>query len=425
MNTKIQLITSEEHKFGQWKLQTSNFDQVQALDAFDLNIIDLSGKWIWKNKANHTKSVNMMNDFTSLKRCIQNSITSNILYILPENVNFSYYYNSNKQSYYYAVSIKDILEDLYEYILPKILIFNIRDTLICETSNTIVNGECFTSSFSFLPEEISSINATVLTSAEGSKKPTTILKDRFYITTLQLTGNEENLYKFLEGIHLLKHDSVSYPEWLSAYEILDDSEQKAHISQYDATIQQAEQAKTQAQQKLQENLKYKSILIESGDNLVETVFRLLEEILAVDLSGFIDQKNEDFLFPCGNTTFIGEIKGVSTNVKSEHVSQVDRHFQAYQDQLQEEGCHETVKQLLIINPFRNKPLDQRDPVHENQINLAKRNDCLIILTETLLTIFERFRNHQVTTSDIKKAFAEKTGLLSTDDIPHQKQTIVK
>ncbi len=104
---------------------------------------------------------------------------------------------------------------------------------------------------------------------------------------------------------------------------------------------------------------------------------------------------------------------------------MDRHYHDYQDKLEEEGRRETVKQLLVINPFRDKLLGQRDPVHENQINLDKRNECLIILTETLLKLFERLRNHQVTTSDIKKVFTEKNGLLSMDDIPLQNQAIAK
>lgn len=207
-----------------------------------------------------------------------------------------------------------------------------------------------------------------------------------------------------------------------SYDILDDKDQKARIDDCLTCIQEAKQCIKQAEQKRKENLQYKSILFENGDNLVEGVFRILEAILDIDLSQFQDEKNEDFLIYYDSITFIGDIKGISTNIKSENISQVERHYQTYQDKLQEEGRQETVKQLLIINPLRNKPPDQRDPVHEIQINLARRNGCLIITTEILLKIFERFRNHETSTTDIKNVFSTEVGLLSMDAFETMKKS---
>ena len=79
---------------------------------------------------------------------------------------------------------------------------------------------------------------------------------------------------------------------------------------------------------------------------------------------------------------------ITSNVKSEHISQLDVHFQTYKDKLTEEEREENVHQLLIINPFRTKPLEEREPVNQQQIDLAERNGCLIIETNTLLRIFE-------------------------------------
>ena len=159
---------------------------------------------------------------------------------------------------------------------------------------------------------------------------------------------------------------------------------------------------------------YKSVLITNGNELVDVVFEILEKMLNCDLSNFKDEKKEDFLIRLSDITFIGEIKGVTSNVKNEHISQVDVHYQSYVDKLQEDGITENIKQILIINPFRTKELSNRDEVHENQIKLAKRNECLVITTETLLYIFERFLKNELDTEHIIKAFTNNIGILTKE-----------
>ena len=141
----------------------------------------------------------------------------------------------------------------------------------------------------------------------------------------------------------------------------------------------------------------------------------LSKILNCDLSGFHDEKREDFLIKLPKYTFIGEIKGVTSNVKYEHISQLELHYRSYLDDLEEEKSTETVKQLLIINPFRTKPLNEREPVHSAQIDLAIRNNCLIIETDTLLRVFEKFCNKEINVRQCQDVFASKTGLLRPED----------
>ena len=66
----------------------------------------------------------------------------------------------------------------------------------------------------------------------------------------------------------------------------------------------------------------KSVLYTNGDELVQVVFEILEELLGCDLSQFVDLKKEDFLFTIEDTTFIGEIKGVNSNVKNPNITQL-------------------------------------------------------------------------------------------------------
>ena len=134
------------------------------------------------------------------------------------------------------------------------------------------------------------------------------------------------------------------------------------------------------------------------------------------MSEFQDEKKEDFLIKLDGVTFIGEIKGITSNVKSEHVSQLDVHFQGYQDKLQENNCVENVKALLIINPFRNKRPIEREPINEIQENLAKRNGSLIITTDNLLKMYDAFINGVIDGDTIKREFISQTGILSMNFI---------
>jgi len=138
---------------------------------------------------------------------------------------------------------------------------------------------------------------------------------------------------------------------------------------------------------------------------------ILDELLDYDSSQFVDEKREDFLIKKEDITFIGEIKGVSSAVANKNVSQLDVHVQSYLDKLQEESTEEKVKGLLIINHQRNKPLEERQEVHEHQRNLATRNGSLIIETQTLLKIFEEYKQGKLTKEKCKKLFIDNEGLL--------------
>ena len=102
-------------------------------------------------------------------------------------------------------------------------------------------------------------------------------------------------------------------------------------------------------------------------------------------------------------------------MKSENVSQLDVHCQTYIDGLDEDGKSENVKGILIINPLRNKPLNERDEVHEKQVQLATRNGSLIITTETLLLLFMAYLQEYITTDKIIELLKNKIGLLSHSD----------
>ena len=414
MNTTVQIISIDPENFANWPVTANAFDKFSTVDQFDVTIVDASSARIWQSKKNCVTTINIINDFKSLKQSVLNSQAAKVVYVLPKNLTFSFYYDAARAKYVNKVSLKNIWTELTDNVFPELLPTNICDCLLFENCFSKVNGEEFQASFAILPEYCQNTSTSILTEAVGSKKPTTIAIDRFYYTTLQILESEQKLRKYLQGIGLWKEVGNNYPAWLLEYEFLDDKEQKERILKGNKIIQDAKQEIELAEKKCQENLQYKAALVENGEQLVDIVFRILEKMLKVDLSHFVDEKKEDFLIRDLDITFIGEIKGVGSNVKSSAVSQVDVHFHTYREKLEEEGRQETVKQLLIINPLRDKPPDQREPVHENQIKLARDNGCLIITTQTLLNIFEGFCKHTISTADIKKVFSTEVGLLSME-----------
>lgn len=121
-------------------------------------------------------------------------------------------------------------------------------------------------------------------------------------------------------------------------------------------------------------------------------------------------KNEDFLTTVSDHTFIGEIKGVNHNVKSENVAQLDRHYQSYLDDNPDVN-EDKISALLIMNHQKNKPIPDREVVHERQIALAERNGSLIIETYALLKLFEKYLLGDKTREQCIEILSGNTGLL--------------
>ena len=213
---------------------------------------------------------------------------------------------------------------------------------------------------------------------------------------------------FLTEIGLIKEESEA-PEWMEGLNMFDDSNQLKIIQENNMVIEMANENISNAMEVINQNKRYKSVLYTSGDELVEIIFEILEKMLGCSLSGFIDKKKEDFNFKIGDKVFIGEIKGVTPNVKKLNVSQLDVHVQEYLDDNEEES--ENIVALLIINHQRNKPIGEREKVNEEVIKLAKRNGSLIVETMTILRLFEKYLLKEKTREECIDILVNHTGLL--------------
>ena len=408
---KIQVISYDKKiKYGtEHEYTYSLLSEPVSLDAFDLNIISLQTEALWTNKENDTRSIDSIDDFKSIKELIGSVKKSQVIICFPKNYIYKYSYYSNQ--YHNTCPLKDMIPKLNEF-LKQLIPFGHPYEIVYENSETICEDTKYTATFYFNNVLESS---RVLSKCIGGDHCTTYrANSKMIFTTLDLSKQDVKINDFLRGVGIIEKKS-DIPQWINDFKFSDDECQEKIVTDANKEIEKQKLKIQTAQEKLAQNLHYKTVLFETGDALVSVVFEILEKMLGCDLSAFVDKKDEDFRLVFEDVTFIGEIKGITSNVKSENVSQLDVHCQTYVDSLDEDGKSENVKGILIINPLRNKPLNQRDNVHEKQIQLARRNGSLIVTTDVLLTLFVAYLENHVSTEKVIELFKNNTGLLQASD----------
>ena len=412
---KIQVITeNKELKDNNDSIFISDYGSPRAMDDFDINVIDLSYESLWESNERQIMSLNRNNDLSSISNMVNNSENAIIVYVYPQNISYHYYRMDGK--YKNNRKLKDIINSFGGVIrICEGLPDGFEPHVLFEPTITRIGNKNYEADFHF-----EQIFGKCLTESETSKKPTTV---RYYnnivVTTLDICKSIYDIEEFI-GCILPDDKNNDIPDWLKEYEFGNDNEQKNMILMSEEQILELQKKIEEAEHRLKENNRYKSILCNNGDSLVEVVFEILEKLFDCDLSGFVDEKKEDFIIEKNGLVFIGEIKGVTSNVKSEHVSQLEVHYQTYMDEHHEKIDESNVHSLLIINPFRTKKISARDPVHERQINLAIRNNSLIIETITLLHIFELYLRGSISSNQCIEIMSSKTGILSVDDFEVKK-----
>lgn len=407
---KIQLIQHKEDNTDRFSsVPVSTLNSPISPDEFNVDVIDLTAASLWRSQKSNFVCIDDQNDLNSLREMVERKSKAIIVYVLPRNLCCLYGLYTGKPTN--SFQIKDNLPLICHNILSAVLPSRFCPfELVFERTKTIVDNTAYEAEFFF------ETGCNPVTISDQSKKITTIEIEAgsIYATTLQITESEELLERYINSVLVLK-DKSPIPEWINTVYFFDDYNLIEGIANNQSIIENAEKQIADAKEALEKNSYYKSILYTNGDKLVKVVFEMLEKLLNYDLSDFVDKKNEDFLIKLNDVTFIGEIKGETSNVKNTNVSQVDNHYHGYIDNLPENSPIDGIHQLLIINPLRNTPIDDREPVNERQINLAIRNGCLIIETKTLLKIFERHLQGQITPEKCIEVFSTHTGLLNISD----------
>ncbi len=409
---KIQLVTYNPLEFADYnkKIEINDFNKLKSLDNYDINIFNLNSNNMWENKETTDAKANlntkMSADFKSINQMINNSKKSINIICLPQNLN--YYWKCYSSSY--SSQLKDMLP-LFIKMLEQLIPIKDLD-IIYENSLTMIKSNLIPASF-----YINNDGYDNLTSSSESNKITTIKNGNLIITSLEIIRKKESsiLFDYLMEIDLIKED-VEYPDWVYKYEFNDDIIQNNNIEQAKEQIKLQKEIIDKANQKLQQNLHYKSILYNNSNALVTVVFEILEYIFDISLADFNDEQREDFLFVKDDITFIGEIKGVTSNVKYEHISQLEVHYSKYLDNLQEQNKNEKIKKILIMNYERTKDIMIRDEINQMQIDLAKKNETLIIDTKSLLSIYEKTLQGELEKSNIIDYIKNNSGLIELDKI---------
>ena len=407
---KIQIIslrkTNVKNEDG-YEYTYSPIDEPKTFDAFDINFVSLQNESLWRYDCNSKRSINQLDDLKTLKQSIKEAKKSMTIVCLPQNYTFCANYVNYNGAYSFSCKLKDMMEEclnIIKELIPEI-VFGLKyedSTTVCQ--GTPINAHFYFSNYGSIYKQ--------LTKNIGAEHPTTLLiSENLIITTLNLFDLCNNTIPFLIGTGIAKQES-DVPKWVKQYNFGEDETLKNTLNDNNKTITNLLEDNKTIEQKLDENNNIKSILVETGDALVKQIFPMLEAMFDCDLKSFVDEKKQDFLIKKENVTFVGEIKGVTPNVKKSNISQTETHCLEYIEDLEENHKPiENVKGILIINHQREKELSQREPVQQEQINLAKKKNILIVETCTLLKSYELFLKKLITTEKIVSKFMEDKGLL--------------
>lgn len=412
----IQIITYDVNKYGKCSdkiYKISSLGEIQALDDFEICVIDLSDEYIWRYNGSQPNNVNCYKDLLTIKEAILNSTISKIIIVLPQNETFCYNEVRKHVNGRYedlldeSIYLKDNKENEMKIINSNLLEIG-KLSLLFEKTKTIIEENEVEADFNF--NNYKEEGFETITFSKNSNKVTTIQKEKIILTTLNIL-QDDILKLFIKKYCREKTEKEDIPNWIEGIKFYNDEQLKEDKNSNNEKIQKLKEKNAKLEEQLNKNLEYKSILYTNGDELVKVVLEILDEILEYDSSEFVDEKREDFLIKKDDITFVGEIKGLSSAVQNKNISQLEVHIQNYFDKLQEEGKEEKVKGLLVINHQRNKPLEERQEIHEHQKDLAKRYGSLIIETQTLLKIYEKYKLGKITKEECKELFENSVGLL--------------
>ena len=396
--SNIQIVTNSTYFNKNYTINKLNNNE--SFDLFDYNIIDFRDQSIWKNEYDDTKNSNLNNDLGSIGTQISNSSKCNFIFIFPMNINFLFGY-SYHNVYNKSIVLRDIIPDILNIIesaLP------ISIWIEYEKNKTTLNDKIIYSDFYF---SISKNEFENIILSDKSNKVVSFTDNRFTYTTLDILKNND-VELFLS--ELKKDEEDDYPKWFNDVVFNDDNRLKEEIHKKNNQINQLNIEIEDLFNKLDNNKYYKKLVVENGEKLVNIVFDVLQKLLNVDLSQFIDEKKEDFNFEMDNKIFVGEIKGVNEGIRNSHLSQLENNKQLFLESKNIDDC----KGILIINELRKTAPDNREKVDNKQIDYAVKHNLLIITTYNLMKIFEFFLQGQLDLNKFKKLLIEKTGLLQDE-----------
>ena len=224
----------------------------------------------------------------------------------------------------------------------------------------------------------------------------------YFIPSLLPKFNEwENYLHELAGavFSIYKKFRIELPEWVG--HICLDREVALR-----AEIDKCEERIRLAKDKLTVYADFKRVLVESGDDLVKSVSKLLSTITALSVD-CKDDKKEDCRLVDGGGKVVAliEVKGLNGNIKMSNVSQAFEHRERT-------SGYKNLPVILIANTFiggaRSEEEKDKAP-EEEQVSLAERHKVLILRTLDLLRMYNAVSSGRCTKEEIVGLLLTKVG----------------
>lgn len=393
-------------------LTIREFGKALAFDAFDLTVIDLQDKYLWKSDYTNDKILQDHADISSIRQMMLQSNKAKCIVVLPQNYSFLYSYGYNlethSEGYKKKKPLKDFIKDFAVSPIGELFSFSLR---ICfGKSITLVSNKELHSDFSFsMP--ITPPLKPLLTS-NASTISTVLISETLAATTLEINTNED-LSAVIDAIFPAVVQSVLIPDWLDEVEYHDETAQRARIKEIDEKMALLDKEKKEIEGVLSNYQDIKSVLCSKDFELEKMTRHLLAKIVEVD-EDFEDCKEEDFRFSYNDTLYLIEIKGSKGGLKRQHISKTYDHVQIKADALEDEGSTSKLKGVLIFASQIELKHEERDPFPETQITIARKNDIAVLSTETLLRCYEAYIEKRLTSTSFKETLSQTSGLVSLD-----------
>jgi hypothetical protein len=193
-------------------------------------------------------------------------------------------------------------------------------------------------------------------------------------------------------------EPFALPEWTNTFHLLNETQIKREILQYQSQIDQLAVLLKGKENDFGDVVKYKYLFTSSGNELESAVKNVFIKLGFEILQG--EENREDLIIKYGNNVAVVEIKGVNGSAAEKHAAQLEKWAATY---FEKTGV--APKPILIVNAFKDLPLDQRTdkPFPHQMLSYSRsRNHCLL----TTVQLFGIL-------NDIVKDFEKKDALIAS------------
>lgn len=386
------------------------FSEVEALDAYNLTVVDLQDSHLWQCNYDTTISIDEQNDLNSVASAIEHSSDCKVLILLPQNYTFRYdwsWQGGNDYDFDKSKPLKDIISLVTESVLGRLSSFPI--SLTYGKSKTMINGKCYTSDFSFNTNNMMFQN--VIFESMANTITGIQLNDRLFATTLKVSTGAD-LMMLVSALNIFSPEVAELPKWLDEVSYLNETSLRKELSDIESKLNSLEARKSEIENTLYANKQDKAVLCTKDKDLEEKAVAILAKLLEVP-NAFIDVKEEDFRFTTASCIIAFEVKGCVKGLQGRHITKTLHHAQIIQDEL-EEADERKVKGVLIVATEIEKPLNEREPFPSRQLDLARINNIGIVSTESLLRLYEAYQEKRLDKEVLVQLFSTISGEITID-----------